>query len=117
MYSYDPIGSLERVQAACTGAGASTIQPLLDELTNYEASPGLWHWDKRTQQLVSVGDSDKEGERKEMEVKEVCDYIRGCYTAAAERAVSIGDSLELCVITPTGVTHSSFQLHGVEKHS
>ena len=42
MFSYDAVGSSERVRAACTGRGAQLIQPLLDDITGLEEDPALW---------------------------------------------------------------------------
>ena len=36
VYKYDAVGSVERVRAACSGTGASLIQPMLDTITGME---------------------------------------------------------------------------------
>merc|ERR1739838_533871 len=83
LYSYDAIGSFERVGTACTGSGTELITPLLD----------------------FVEKESKEGRFKK--TQEACQkLVLDCFHVAAEKDIYTGDKVELCTITASGITRT-----------
>lgn len=102
--AFDPVGSAERLSAACTGAGAQIIQPLLDQYSTQlrgDVPPS-----KHTQKAEEETDDAVETAIDEDEVRMVCEFVQRCFRAAAERDIAVGSSVQMCVITAAGTrTH------------
>lgn len=86
MYGYDAVGSFERVRVACAGGGLSIMQPVLDRLDAAQA-------DSRggaEQPVVAVG------------LEEALALVRRAFVAGGERDISLGDEVEIVVLTREG---------------
>eukprot|EP00027_Filamoeba_sp_ATCC50430_P006749 CAMPEP_0168555996 /NCGR_PEP_ID=MMETSP0413-20121227/8643_1 /TAXON_ID=136452 /ORGANISM="Filamoeba nolandi, Strain NC-AS-23-1" /LENGTH=232 /DNA_ID=CAMNT_0008586905 /DNA_START=45 /DNA_END=743 /DNA_ORIENTATION=+ len=88
-YSYDAVGSFERVQYSSSGTGQSLVQPLLD---NQVA--------KKHQKIVQ-----SELTREECEA-----IVKDAFNSAGERDIYTGDHVQLLTITVDGVTETVFDL-------
>lgn len=85
VYGYDAVGSFERVKVACAGGGLSIIQPVLDRL-DAAAAGG----EGTGQHAVAVAQ------------EEALSLVRKAFIAAAERDISLGDEVEIVVVTGSG---------------
>lgn len=138
LYRYDAYGSFERVRAVCAGKGERLIQPLLDEITGMEEDEALFvfpgqlptsmmlpiptdhHPTAATTPGTTTTDSGvRENIRgKELDVEEACDLIVTAFRAAAEREISIGDGIDVCIIrTTTDEPRYGEGSHRQESHS
>jgi len=110
LYRYDALGSFERVRAVCAGKGERLIQPILDEITGMEEDEALFVFPGQLPSMLSMsptttstgtgGSGTMRG--KELNVKEACEVIVTAFKAAAEREISIGDGIDLCIIRGIG---------------
>ena len=111
LYRYDALGSFERVRAVCAGKGERLIQPLLDEITDMEEDETLFIFPGQLMpSMLPIPTSDPTttttdtGGRgniirgKELDVEEACELIVTAFKAAAEREISIGDGIDVCII-------------------
>jgi 20S proteasome subunit beta 6 len=106
LYRYDALGSFERVRAVCAGKGERLIQPILDEITGMEEDEALFVFpgsllpDSTATTFTTTVDSGTSGNirGKELDVEEACDVIVTAFKAAAEREISIGDGIDVCII-------------------
>lgn len=98
IYRYDSIGSFERVQATCAGKGEQLIQPMLDEATKMEQSSDLW-------QLSADGDSfisetnQQFIKNADLTIDQACDIVVSAFRAAAEREITVGDGVEIWILS------------------
>lgn len=87
VFGYDAVGSFERVRVACAGGGLSIIQPVLDKL---EAAPGPRAGGGGERVVVGVG------------LEEALALVRRAFVAGGERDISLGDEVEILVLTKEG---------------
>merc|ERR1719197_1158532 len=90
VFSYDAVGSYERVKYSSSGTGQSLIQPFLDNQV------------ARKNQLIKPD--------SEPNVDDVVDFVKDALTSAGERNIYTGDSVDVAVITPNGVETQSIEL-------
>jgi len=98
IYRYDSIGSFERVRATCAGKGEQLIQPLLDEATNMEQSPDLWSMSAEGDSFVTQH-SPIRSTASNMSVDDACKLILRAFQAAAEREITVGDGIEMWILS------------------
>lgn len=82
-YSYDAVGSFERVKYSSSGTGQSLIQPFLDN------------------QVAKLNQTIKSGAPASAD--DVVDFVKDALTSAGERDIYTGDSIDLAVIDATGI--------------
>jgi len=75
VYVYDAIGSMERVAVGTSGTGREMLQPVLDRLF-----------------------SSSEGKLVDCSPDEAIERVIEAYHSVAEREISVGDSLVLCLL-------------------
>lgn len=90
VYSYDAVGSFQRVPVSCTGSGHELIQPLLDNQIDRAHQQGLGHWD--LSQLEAV------------------ELVKDAFSSACERDIYTGDHVDIAVINKDGVHWDKFDL-------
>lgn len=93
VFKFDAVGSFERVLATCSGRGEALIQPMLDEATAVERDDEIW--------TLGEGDVSFRSARKtvKLTMPRACDLVLRAFRAASEREISIGDSLDMWIIT------------------
>ena len=89
VFTYDAVGSFERVEYAAQGSGQRLIIPLLDNL---------------------VGRGTRADKKEPMTVAEAVELLKEAFITAGERDIYTGDSVDITVITAAGVTVSRFGL-------
>ena len=89
VFTYDAVGSYEKVKYAAQGAGQKLIIPLLDNL---------------------VGHRTRTDAAPELTVEEAVRIIKEAFITAGERDIYTGDSVEIVVMTPTGIQKEVFEL-------
>jgi len=89
VYTYDAVGSFERVGYACQGAGQKLIIPLLDNLVGWKHRPA-------PKPQMSVGDA--------------VELAKEAFVTAGERDIYTGDAIEIFVIEASGITRQTFEL-------
>ncbi|XP_063984319.1 proteasome subunit beta type-1 [Diachasmimorpha longicaudata] len=90
IYSYDPIGHVERSMYRASGSSGALLQPLLDNL---------------------VGLKNQENPDKEPITKEkALNIVKDMFISATERDIYTGDSVSIRIITKDGIEHESFEL-------
>jgi 20S proteasome subunit beta 6 len=105
LYRYDALGSFERVRAVCAGKGERLIQPILDEITGMEEDDTLFLFPGQPiSSMLPVEEGRRKGlmKGKDLNVEEACEIIVTAFKAAAEREISIGDGIDLCIIRGGG---------------
>lgn len=99
VYGYDAVGSFERVRVACAGGGLSIMQPVLDRLDAAVAdSPTGGGRGGAEEPVVGVG------------LEEALALVRRAFVAGGERDISLGDEVEIVVLTREGRTRERLQL-------
>lgn len=89
VFTYDAVGSFERVEYAAQGSGQKLIIPLLDDL---------------------VGRKNRTDAKAPLTPSEAVELIKEGFVTAGERDIYTGDAVEIFVITKAGVTKEVFQL-------
>lgn len=99
--SFDVLGSYEELLVSSTGKGQQMIDPILDELKvkylvgREEIRNGhLWDFDEVSGGFVTRGEKPYLNITKDQAVN----AIHRCFLAAAEREISIGDSVEIYMV-------------------
>ena len=94
VYSYDPVGSYEREQCRAGGAAGSLIMPFLDNQVNF-----------KNQYIPGSGEGHdlKERERHPLDRPQVEILIKDAFDGAVERHIEVGDTLQMMVITSSGI--------------
>ncbi|XP_074604655.1 proteasome beta6 subunit [Brevipalpus obovatus] len=92
IYSYDPVGSYEPLKCSCAGAATEMILPFLDCMVD------------------GCNQTAKADELKSMTKEKAKELLKRAYTAAAERHMNTGDSLQIVTVTPDGIEEEMFQL-------
>jgi len=90
VFTYDAVGSFERVEYAAQGSGQKLIIPLLDDLVGRRNRT-----DKKTVPLT---------------VAEAIELCKESFVTAGERDMYTGDAIEIFAITAAGVTQERFEL-------
>lgn len=91
VYSYDAVGSFERVKYSSSGTGNQLVQPLLDNQIGWK--------DQRATKT-----------KPELNVEETVDFVRDIFTSAGERDIYTGDYVLIAVIDKDGVKEMKFDL-------
>lgn len=90
-YSYDAVGSHEKVRAVCNGTGTALLQPVLDNQVE--------------------GKQLAEGKPKpELSADDCLELLKDSFTSTCERDIYTGDSVEFFKITGDGVEKEVFEL-------
>jgi 20S proteasome subunit beta 6 len=89
VYTYDAVGSFERVEYAAQGAGQKLIIPLLDDL---------------------VGKKNRTDAKTPLSIDEAVELCKEAFITAGERDIYTGDAVEIFVITKEGIRESRFEL-------
>jgi len=88
-WSYDAVGSHERVVYSSSGSGQMLVQPLLDN---------------------QVGHTNQTTPKPELTPEEADSIIKEALTSAGERDIHTGDFADICRIDATGVHFSKLEL-------
>ncbi|KAJ0408075.1 hypothetical protein ATCC90586_006046 [Pythium insidiosum] len=89
LYSYDALGSHDRVTRGAMGSGGHLMIPLLDNLVEHES---------------------RTDPKKELSIQETKEIIKDAFVTAGERDIYTGDSIEIFTITAAGVAKDVFEL-------
>eukprot|EP01115_Flamella_aegyptia_P005407 TRINITY_DN227_c0_g1_i1.p1 TRINITY_DN227_c0_g1~~TRINITY_DN227_c0_g1_i1.p1 ORF type:complete len:216 (+),score=58.20 TRINITY_DN227_c0_g1_i1:74-721(+) len=90
VYSYDAVGSYERVKYSSSGTGQTLTQPLLDNQVG-----------KKNQQNVLETD---------LTVTEAEELVKDAFNSAGERDIYTGDHVDMYTITSEGAKYTRFDL-------
>lgn len=88
VYSYDPVGSFERVEYQAGGSASALLQPFLDNQVGGKNLP----------------------RKPAMNVERAIKLAVDGFNSATERDIYTGDSIALYIITAQGVEHQSIPL-------
>lgn len=94
VYTYDAIGSYERVGYGCQGSGKDLMQPVLDNQLK-AASPLVLP----PRPTVTA-----------LPLEEALDLVKDAFAAATERDIYTGDAVEIFVVTKTGTERQVLEL-------
>ncbi|KAL6778305.1 hypothetical protein ACKKBG_A17680 [Auxenochlorella protothecoides x Auxenochlorella symbiontica] len=94
VYTYDAIGSYERVGYGCQGSGKELMQPVLDSQLK-AASPLLLP----PQPWLSS-----------LPLEVAIDLVKSAFTSAGERDIYTGDDVEILIMTKDGVEVQTLEL-------
>jgi len=90
IYSYDPVGHMEKCNYRAGGSSVSLLQPLLDN---------------------QVGKKNMVGaEEKDIGLEEACNLVHDLFISACEREIHTGDSIALRIITKDGIKERTVAL-------
>jgi 20S proteasome subunit beta 6 len=89
VFTYDAVGSFERVGYAAQGAGQKLIIPLLDDI---------------------VGGRNRADPLPALDVAGAVEVAKEAFVTAGERDIYTGDAVEIFVITKDGVRSERFEL-------
>ena len=92
VYSYDPVGSMEKHTYRASGSSSPLLQPLLDNQV------GLKN--------LEVVDESK----RQMSKEAALQLVKDVFTSAAERDIYTGDGIFINIITKDGIQEESFSL-------
>ncbi len=81
-WSYDAVGSHERVLYSSSGTGQNLVQPFLDNQVGFRH-----HLQDRVQRSVD----------------ETVEFVKDTFTSAGERDIYTGDAVDIFAVTPQGV--------------
>ncbi|KAJ1674702.1 Proteasome subunit beta type-6 [Spiromyces aspiralis] len=88
VYSYDPVGNVERVQFQAYGSSAALLQPLLDDQLGFKNRADMTAEEKK-QTLPSL--------------EKARSLVIDVFTGATERDIYTGDNLQIFIVTKDGV--------------
>lgn len=84
-FSYDPVGSYQRVGQTAAGSGMELLQPLLDNQLGYKnQSPDIPRVTRTKEEVVAL--------------------VKDIFVGATEREIQTGDNVDIMVITKEGIT-------------
>uniref|UniRef100_M4C6G3 Proteasome subunit beta n=1 Tax=Hyaloperonospora arabidopsidis (strain Emoy2) TaxID=559515 RepID=M4C6G3_HYAAE len=89
VYTYDAIGSYDKVTRAAQGSGGHLMIPLLDNLVEHDT---------------------RSDPKKELTLLETKDIIKDAFITAGERDIYTGDSVEIWTIKASGIDSETFAL-------
>lgn len=101
IYSYDAIGSYERVFYSASGSGQSLTMPILDNQV------GLHNQTDKVEPFQCPGIVPIRDDLQEDEAKEL---MKDAFVSAGERDIYTGDSVDIWIITQDGVRKENFAL-------
>jgi len=101
IYTYDAIGSFERVFYAAQGSGQSLTMPVLDNQV------GLHNQTDKVEPFQCPGVVPI---REDLEIEEALNIMKDAFTAAGERDIYTGDMVDFSIITKDGTSHERFAL-------
>lgn len=101
IFSYDAIGSYERVFYGASGSGQSLTMPLLDNQV------GLHNQTNRVEPFQCPGLVPV---RDDLTKEEALELMKDAFTNAGERDIYTGDHVDFSIITATGTTTERFEL-------
>jgi 20S proteasome subunit beta 6 len=90
VFTYDAIGSFERVMYASSGSGSLLVQPVLDSQAGF----------KNQEQHL----------KRSLTVAEAVDLVKDVITSAGERDIYTGDFVDIYIITATEMKKDRLQL-------
>lgn len=90
VYSYDPIGHMEKTTYRAGGSAGPLLQPVLDSQVGFKNQPA--------------------GSEKPISKDKAIAIVRDTFISAAERDIYTGDSVILNIITKDGIVKETFQL-------
>lgn len=89
VYSYDAVGSFERINYNAAGSGSALVLPLLDN---------------------QVGGHNMVQGKGDLTLEEAIDLVKDAMTSAGERDIYTGDMVDIAIITKDGVRREKFAL-------
>lgn len=89
VYSYDAIGSFQRVPYGVQGSGSALGTSLFDNQVECETHPQ---------------------NKKDLNLEEGLALVKDAFTSIGERDIYTGDGVDIFIITKDGVRHEQFQL-------
>jgi 20S proteasome subunit beta 6 len=101
IYTYDAIGSFERVFYSASGSGQSLTMPILDNQV------GLHNQLDKTEPFQCPGVVPI---REDLEKGEALELMKDAFTSAGERDIYTGDHVDLWCITADGIDYERFDL-------
>lgn len=110
IYRYDAIGSFERVSSVCVGNGEALLQPMLDDALEGKGASSRSGQEEKAPQLWILSDDGEHFSAPQSGMKEdgltvsmsqemAVDLIIEVFKAAAEREISIGDGVDLWILS------------------
>lgn len=108
VYGYDAVGSFERVRVACAGGGLSIMQPVLDRLDAAEAAEA--EESRAGGERAGGGGSGAERPVVAVGLEEALALVKRAFVAGGERDISLGDEVEIVVLTRGGRRRERLQL-------
>ncbi|CAM9719951.1 unnamed protein product, partial [Discosporangium mesarthrocarpum] len=117
VYGYDAIGSFERASVASAGGGQSLVQPILDRLDAAPTRQAQGGKEGTPEEYDGRGDSWGPRLKGGPPVVAACldealQAVKTVFTAAGEREISLGDEVEIVVVTREGLRRERVQLNG-----
>merc|ERR1711865_663435 len=101
IFSYDAIGSYERVFYSASGSGQSLTMPLLDNQV------GLHNQTDKEEPVQCPGIVPV---REDLTVEESLELMKDAFTNAGERDIYTGDHVDFSIITAEGTRNVRFDL-------
>ncbi|CAM9104266.1 unnamed protein product [Choristocarpus tenellus] len=89
VYSYDAIGSFERVSTTASGSGESYVMPLLDNLIDFKT---------------------RQDEKPVYSVADTVEVVKEAFITAGERDICTGDSVDIMTVTKEGIKTELFPI-------
>jgi 20S proteasome subunit beta 6 len=99
LFSYDPVGCVEREACRCAGAAASLMMPFLDNQVNFN-----------NQYVRGAGESTalQERPREPLSTGTVLDLVKDAFDNATERHIEVGDGIQILLVSKDGGIEESF---------
>lgn len=114
VFTYDAVGSYERISYAAQGAGQKLIIPALDNLVRARwAAGGAAGGGRRHSRRAAppqIGHKHRQDQQRELSAEEVVEIVKDLFVTAGERDIYTGDAVDLYVIRADGVENISFDL-------
>ncbi|KAG5251467.1 proteasome beta type [Salix suchowensis] len=104
VYTYDAVGSYEKVGYSAQGSGAKLIMPVLD---NQLKSPALFYYLHRYALLASCCFLRRCNSLSE---SEAIDVVKDVFASATERDIYTGDKLEIVILNVDGIRREYAEL-------